>query len=296
MNIDFNKDIVIINEKCEKVLPLIPDNYVDLVITSPPYNVDLGNNKFNTNKYDTYNDNKDHKEYIEWLKNIFSTIYKKVKKGGRVIINIGDGKNGMIPTHSDIIQFMTNEIGYLFYTTILWNKRNTANRTAWGSFKSPSCPSLPRPFEFILIFAKETRKLQEKGESDLNNSEFIDWSLGLWDFAPETDMIKKYNHPAMFPLQLPWRCAKLFSWKNSVIMDPFNGAGTTGVAAKMLGRKYIGIDMSEEYCKVTKKRLSKVIEEEQQDIFLEKPKKYHHPEDKIFIQKGVENNDIFKNK
>ncbi|MFW6016310.1 MAG: DNA methyltransferase, partial [bacterium] len=80
------------NNKCEEIIPHLDDKSIDIVITSPPYNVDLGNNKYNKNPYDLYNDNKEHSQYIIWLKNIFQLIYPKLKKGGRIAINIGDGK------------------------------------------------------------------------------------------------------------------------------------------------------------------------------------------------------------
>ena len=89
--------------------PEIPDDFIDLVITSPPYNIDLGKNRYNQNPYDLYQDNKDHKDYIAWLKDIFESLKPKMKSGGRICINIGDGKNGSVPTHSDIIQFMTKD-------------------------------------------------------------------------------------------------------------------------------------------------------------------------------------------
>ena len=67
--------------------------------------------------------------------------------------------------------------------------------------------------------------------------------------------MKKYGHPAMFPEELVERILKLFSYKDDIVLDPFNGVGTTTVVAKLLKRKYIGIDISDEYCKVAKKRI-----------------------------------------
>jgi site-specific DNA-methyltransferase (adenine-specific) len=131
---------------CIDIIKILDDDSIDLVVTSPPYNVDLGNNKFNNDrKYDLYDDNKCHEEYILFLKQVFEGIFLKLKLGGRVCINIGDSKNGKICTHSDIIQLM-KDIGYLVYTTIIWDKMNTSNRTAWGSWLSPSCPSFPTSF------------------------------------------------------------------------------------------------------------------------------------------------------
>jgi site-specific DNA-methyltransferase (adenine-specific) len=146
------------------------------------------------------------------------------------------------------------EIGYKPYTTIIWNKSQVGNRTAWGSFKSPSSPSFPTPFEYILVFYKKSKKLQHKGEIDIEKQEFIDWSLSIWNFAPETQM-KKYGHPAMFPEELPKRLIKLFSYKKDVILDPFMGVGTTGVIAKRLGREFIGIEIDKQYFNIAKERI-----------------------------------------
>ena len=108
----------IYNIDCVEGLKLLDDNVIDLIVTSPPYNVDLGNNKYNKNSYNLYKDNKEHHEYIGWLKDIFTLAYSKLKSGGRVCINIGDSKNGAIPTHSDVIQMMC-DIGYIPMTTII---------------------------------------------------------------------------------------------------------------------------------------------------------------------------------
>jgi len=243
----------IYNEDCMETLNRMEDCVIDLTITSPPYNVDLGNNKYNKNPYDLYNDNLEHKEYISWLKTIFSKIYDKTKPGGRCVINVGDGKNGKIPTHSDIIQFMVNDIGFLPFTIIIWNKNNTSNRTAWGSFKSPSSPSFPRNFEYLLVFSKEYNKLQWKGETDLTKQEFIDCSLGQWSFTGEK--AKKVKHPAPFPMELPNRCLKMFSWVDSLVYDPFIGSGTTAISCILNDRRYIGSEISSEYCEVAEQRI-----------------------------------------
>ena len=240
---------------CEDIIPELPDKSIDLLITSPPYNVDLGNNKYNKNPYDLYQDNKDHQNFIEWLADIFSILKQKMVYGGRVCINIGDGKNGSVPTHSDVIQFMTHKLKYLLKSTIIWNKSQVGNRASWGSWKSPSNPSFPTPFEYILIFANEDQS--KKGEEELitvSEEEFIRNSLALWTFAPEQNMAK-YGHPAMFPLELPYRLIQQLSYKGDVVADIFSGAGTACLAAAMLDRKWIGIEMSEKYVKRSIKRI-----------------------------------------
>jgi len=253
--------IQIINEDCLIGIPKLEDYFIDLVVTSPPYNVDLGNNKYHKLSYDLYLDNKDHQEYILWLKNVFKELYPKISIGGRVCINIGDGKNGSVPTSSDIIQFM-KELKYIPYTTIIWNKSQVGNRTSWGSYGSAACPSFPTPFEYVLVFCKETNKIQRMvGKSDITKQEFIKWSLALWDFPPETRQ-KEYGHSAMFPEELPRRCIKLFSYTDSMVLDPFSGAGTTAVVCKELGRNFIGFEISEKYCKIAEERLKHAKREE----------------------------------
>ena len=171
---------------------------------------------------------------------------------GRVVINIGDGKNGAIPTHSDVIQFMC-DIGYIPTTTLIWNKNQTSCRTACGSFISPSSPSFPRTFEFVLVFCKTSMKLAEKGETDLTKDEFVENSKSIWNIAPDKNM-KIYGHPAVFPEELVRRCIKMFSRKDSLVLDPFMGSGTVAVVCKKTKRHYIGFDISEEYCKTAEKR------------------------------------------
>lgn len=240
----------IYNIDCFEGVDLLEDESVDLIITSPPYNVDLGNNKYNKNGYDLYDDNKDYRKYIDDLVILFIYLKRKLKSGGRLCINIGDGKNGAIPTHADLIWNLQQY--YIPMTTIIWDKKSTSNRCAWGSWMSPSSPSFPKTFEYILVFAKDFTKLQYKGETDLTREEFIKWSLVPWVFPGET---KKIGHPAPFPEELPKRCIKMFSWIGATVLDPFAGSGTTLKVAKELDRNFIGFEISPEYCEIANARI-----------------------------------------
>ena len=148
---------------------------------------------------------------------------------------------------------MSEDFKWIPMSHIIWNKNQVGSRTAWGSFQSPSSPSFPTPFEHILVFAKGNKKLQWKGETDLTKEEFIKWSLARWDMKPET---KKIGHPAPFPIELATRCIKMFTWKNSLVYDPFMGSGTTAIACKQLDRQYIGSEISKEYCKLSEERIA----------------------------------------
>jgi len=243
----------IYNIDCFEGVDLLEDESIDLIVTSPPYNVDLGNNKYNKDSYDLYDDNKDYQKYIDDLVILFIYLKRKLKSGGRICINIGNTKNGAVYNAFDLA--FNLKAYYIPMTTIVWNKSQTGNRCAWGSFNSPSSPSFPTPIEYILVFAKDYKKLQYKGETDLTKEEFIDWSLALWNFAPE-QRAKKIGHPAPFPEELPKRCIKMFSWVGATVLDPFAGSGTTLKVAKELNRNFIGFEISEEYCKIAEARLN----------------------------------------
>jgi len=245
----------IIHGDCLKVIPTLDDSSIDLLVTSPPYNVDLGNNKFNKDSYNEYDDNRDFIKYIKWLHEIFACLKPKMKDDGRLCINIGDQKNGQIPTHFHIVNFMI-KCGYNPYTTIIWNKKHTSNRSAWGSWLSPSCPSFPTPFEYILVFYNKSKKKYEKGETDLTKKEFVDSSSALWEFPGEKK--SKNGHPAPFPLELPTRLIKQLTWVGDTVLDIFAGSGTTGQACQNLKRNYILIEDDELYIKMIEDRLNKI--------------------------------------
>jgi site-specific DNA-methyltransferase (adenine-specific) len=110
------------------------------------------------------------------------------------------------------------------------------------------------------VFSKEQFKLEptvDSGEPDMTSEEFMSYVMSTWSIQPETRNLG--DHPVPFPVELPSRLIKLYSYPNDVICDPFMGTGTTALAAKRLGRRYVGIDMSEEYCKYAENRLAAEI-------------------------------------
>lgn len=233
----------------EKVLKQFPDNCIDLIFTSPPYNFGL--------EYERHKDGIDWELYFMKLFNIFKECIRILKYGGRVIINVQPLFSDYVPIHHIISKFfMDNKL--IWKGEIIWDKHNyNCKYTAWGSWKSPSNPYLKYTWEFLEIFSKGS--LIHKGNkrlADITADEFKKWVYAKWDISPEREM-KKYGHPAMFPEELARRIIKLFSYKNDIVLDPFNGVGTTTLVAKKLGRLYIGIDISEEYCKKAEERIKR---------------------------------------
>ncbi|NVM01414.1 MAG: site-specific DNA-methyltransferase, partial [Candidatus Helarchaeota archaeon] len=230
-----------------EILKKLPNNCIDLVFTSPPYNFGLG--------YDTTEDGIDWEKYFKKLFDIFKECIRVVKFGGRIIVNIQPLYSDYIPSHHIISNFfIKNKL--IWKAEILWEKHNyNCKYTAWGSWKSPSNPYLKYTWEYLEVFCKGEMKKEGKKENiDITGDEFKKWVVAQWSIAPERNM-KKYGHPAMFPEELVRRALKLFSYKNDIILDPFNGAGTTTVVAKKLGRNFLGIDISKKYCEIAKKRL-----------------------------------------
>ena len=243
------------------IIKKFPDNCIDIVLTSPPYN--FGINYENTNDVNIWED------YFNKLFNIFRECVRVLKDSGRIIINVQPMFSDYIPTHHLISNFFLKE-GLIWKGEIIWEKNNyNCKYCTWGSWKSPSSPYLKYSWEFVEIFCKNSLKKEgDKNNIDIDSEEFKKWVYGKWSIAPERNM-KKYKHDAMFPEELVKRLLKLFSYKNDIVLDPFNGAGTTTKVAKQLNRKFIGIDISDEYCKTAEDRLNDCLNifKKEKDLF-----------------------------
>jgi site-specific DNA-methyltransferase (adenine-specific) len=223
----------------------LPDNSVHLMVTSPPYNVGKDYDKDFTLE-----------EYRELLKKVFKEVYRVLVVGGRACVNIANlGRKPYIALHSWVIQDMF-DIGFLMRGEIIWDKgASAAASTAWGSWCSASNPTLRDVHEYILIFSKDSfsrQKIKER-RSTISREEFLEWSKSVWNFPAES--ATKVGHSAPFPIELPLRLIKLYTFENEIILDPFIGSGTTAIAALQTNRNYIGYDINEEYVKLAEKRI-----------------------------------------
>ena len=233
-----------------KTLKKIPSDSIDLVFTSPPYNFKID--------YDKSIDDIDWAEYYYYLDKVFIECCRVLKWGGRLAVNLQPHWSGFEPTHHKLSQLIvSNNPDFHWRNEIMWEKNNyKCNFTAWGSWKSPSSPHLKHTWEYIEVFSKGVHKKQGiKENADITADDFKQWVNARWVINPETRM-KNIGHPAMFPEELARRIIQLFSFKGDVVLDPFNGAGTTTLVSKKLGRPYIGIDISERYCQIAEERLN----------------------------------------
>ncbi len=237
----------IIVDDSEAVLQNLPDNCIDLIFTSPPYNFGL--------EYREDEDASLWEDYFQKLFQIFKQCVRVVKYGGRIAVNVQPLFSDYIPSHHLISNFFIRQ-KLIWKGEIIWEKNNyNCKYTAWGSWKSPGNPYLKYTWEFIELFCKgDLKKPGSRDNADVSAEEFKKWVVGKWSIAPERNM-QQYGHPAMFPEELAERVLKLFSFKGDTVLDPFNGAGTTTAVANRLNRNYLGIDISPDYCEAAERRL-----------------------------------------
>ena len=228
----------------------LPDNCVQLVVTSPPYNASKA-----------YDDDLTLDEYLKLLHDVFAECYRVLSPGGRMVVNVANlGRKPYIPL-STYTNSLTIELGFLMRGEIIWDKSASAGSScAWGSFQSASNPCLRDIHEYLLVFSKGDYKLprskKERAEGRIDTIEkrdFIEQTKSIWRFA--TERASRVNHPAPFPVELPRRCIEMYTFAGDVVFDPFNGSGTTCVAAKQSGRVFVGMDLSEEYCAIADERI-----------------------------------------
>lgn len=229
---------------------------VDLVITSPPYNVGI--------EYSEHFDKLQQEKYIDLLHNVFLGCHRVMRHGARiaVVVPFGIGRNPWQPM-SFFVAAQMQKAGFELRGQIIWDKGTTGNRTSWGSFRSPSDPSLRDTCECIIVAHKSQSQAavphllkDEKGSYTawLERSEyFMELAQDHWQVAPES--AQRVGHPAPFPVELVRRLVHFYGWPGCTLLDPFAGSGTVGVAAVGLDCKAHLVDIDEAYCRLAERRI-----------------------------------------
>lgn len=221
----------------------VPSSSVGLVFTSPPYNAGK-----------EYDGDMSLEAYLGLIGRVASEVHRVLVPGGRYVVNVANlGRNPYIPLHAYFYAVHLG-VGFRPMGEIIWRKSKGMNgNCAWGSWRSAKAPRLRDVHEYLLVFAKDVGARQDKGTSNISSEEFMDSTLSVWEIPPES--ARRVGHPAPFPVALAERVIKLFSYEEDVVLDPFVGSGTTCLAAKVLGRGYVGYDIEPSYCDMARTRL-----------------------------------------
>lgn len=225
---------------------LFTEPFIDLIVTSPPYNVGI--------EYNSTGDTLQYQEYLDFSHKWMANCYDWTKTTGRFCLNIpfDTHRYGSQTITADLVQ-IAKKIGWKYKSNIIWNKGFFEIGTAWGSYKSASAPMFLSPTEMILVFYKDEWKKAVKGTDDITAEEFTSWSNSLWNIKPES--ATRIGHPVPFPTDIPYRCIKFFSFVESTIFDPFAGSGTTLVEAQRLNRNSVGVELDDKYFKLACNRI-----------------------------------------
>jgi site-specific DNA-methyltransferase (adenine-specific) len=244
-------------------LSFLPDGSVHLVITSPPYW-----------SLKRYNENPaqmghivDYENFLAELTKVWKEVYRVLVPGGRLVCVVGDvclsrkehGRHLVMPLHADIA-VICRRLGFDNLNPIIWHKISNATFEANNGTKFLGKPYEPNAIvkndiEFILMqrkpggYRKPTQ--EQRRLSMIAKDDFSEWFRQFWTITGASTR----THPAPFPYELAYRLVKMFSFWGDTVLDPVCGTGTTMLAAMKCGRNSIGIEIDEEYCRMTLHRL-----------------------------------------
>jgi len=261
----------------------IPDNSINLIITSPPY--------FNIKDYslDGYQKNKrsekivgqigdipNYKNYIEEMLKVWKECERVLNPNGKLVINtplmpiLKKSLNTHYNRHifdinSDIENSILNNTGLFLLDVFIWNRTNPSKKLMFGSYPYPRNFYAQNTIEFITVYVKDglsannlPKEIKEK--SKLTEKEWVEFTKQIWNIPiPNKNDLAFGEHSAIMPEEIVRRCIKLYTYIGDVVLDPFAGSGTTLKVAKELKRNYIGYEISRNYERVINLKLGSLF-------------------------------------
>ncbi len=245
-----------------------PDGSVDLVVTSPPY--------WQIKDYDIEGQigaDERYEDYLDSLRSVWEACHRLLKPGCRMAVNIGDqylraseyGRYRVKPIPADTIR-AGREVGFDFMGNIIWRKvsstETTGGGTWMGSTYHPKDGHVTYEHEYIILFRKRGDWDRPEDEEILDKSRLTKqqrsrWFRGYWELSPE----RQDDHAAKFPVELPARLIRMYSFYGETVLDPFLGSGTTSVAARRHGRDSLGVELNPDYIELARDRLGFTVED-----------------------------------
>lgn len=257
----------------------LPDNSVQLIVTSPPY--------FNIKDYslDGYQKNKkskkvagqigdiaDYQKYIDEMVLVWKECERVLKPNGKLIINtplmpmlkknlITHYNRHIFDINSDIEHSVLHKTGLFLLDVYIWNRTNPSKKLMFGSYPYPRNFYAQNTIEFITVFVKDgipennlPKKIKE--QSKLTQKEWVEFTKQIWNIPiPGKGDMAFGEHSAIMPEEIVRRCVRLFTFVGDVVLDPFTGSGTTLKVAKELGRNFVGYEISKSYEDIIKLKL-----------------------------------------
>lgn len=243
-------------------MPELGDESVHLVVTSPPY--------WSIKDYqhpDQIGREQSYEEYLEALGEVVRECHRVLHKGCRMAVNIGDqylraiehGRYRVQPIPADL-SVIGREIGFDFMGNIIWRKVSTTKTTGGGEWMGstyyPRDGHITYEHEYILLFRKRGKwprpSHEAKEKSRLSKEHRSKWFRGVWDDLPPE---RQDEHVAMFPVDLPRRLIRMYTFWGETVLDPFLGSGSTSLAAALEGRDSVGYEVNSGFRPIIEQKL-----------------------------------------